>query len=301
MSEIGRIRTVEFRREGVDTGKAKDIDTFDYGPNAYRQLVAWDPINQEIVSMYRYIFCQDAIQSDGSIRLSTADQFEFCQNFQTDYLNKTVELGRSVVNRNAKNCKIGLFAIWQGLGALLREYPNIKYIFGKVTIPSTYPQPARNLLIEFLQLYHLNVNQLLHPKENVRVVVDTNSTFRGGDYATEFAYLKKLLKDMEQGIPPLINTYLRTGGDDIQYFGSAYSKGFGNAIAAALLLPTASIKEKQKKQFMDSYTSTNPQRFRELDLKSLESKVSCLEQVIHFIISQKKYFLSCPLVLSKVA
>ena len=56
MQEIGRLREVSFRMAGGGTEKAVDIDHFDTDAlEPYRQLLVWDPKDQEIIGGYRYI------------------------------------------------------------------------------------------------------------------------------------------------------------------------------------------------------------------------------------------------------
>ena len=51
MKEIGRLREVSFRHAGGGTGLACDLDEFDIGEHPYKQLLVWDPIEQEIVGL----------------------------------------------------------------------------------------------------------------------------------------------------------------------------------------------------------------------------------------------------------
>ena len=56
MSEIGRLREMSFRMSGGGTGKETDIDRYDTdGKDAYRQLIVWDPNDEEIIGGYRDI------------------------------------------------------------------------------------------------------------------------------------------------------------------------------------------------------------------------------------------------------
>lgn len=291
MTEIGRIREVEFRREGGGTGKPKDIDIFDQGPVPYRQLVVWDPVAQEIVSMYRYILCRDAIHSDGALDLATAKLFDFSQHFQKQYLPKTIELGRSVVNRSARRRRLGLFAVWCGLGALVKEYPDMDYFFGKVTIASPNSHSVQDLLLQFMQRYGLDREMLVVPKMHCRVHDPTISNLLFSNFSwteeSHRAFLKSLkgqLKQIGQPMPSLLNSYLKTS-DQLRYFGSVCNLEFGNVIEAAILIPINSIKAKRRQRFIDSYTSINSQRFRSLDRhsreKGLARDIACLQDFIH--------------------
>ena len=291
MTEIGRIREVEFRREGGGSGKPKDIDCFDYGPVPYRQLVVWDPVAQEIVSMHRYILCRDALHADGRLDLATAKLFDFSQRFREQYLPKTIELGRSVVNRSAQRCRLGLFAVWCGLGALIREYPDMDYFFGKVTIASPHSHSAQELLLPFMQRYGMAQDRLVIPKSHCRV--HDPATLNGscphlswteGSDQTALNSLRAQLKKTGQSMPSLLNSYLKTS-DQLRYFGSVCNREFGNVIEAAILIPINSIKEKSHRRFIDSYVSINSQRFRILDRQSREKglarDIAGLQEFIH--------------------
>jgi hypothetical protein len=65
---------------------------------------------------------------------------DYSEKFIKEYLPVTIELGRSLFNPNIslqKRAERGLFSLdnlWDGLGALVVDYPEIKYFFGKVTM-----------------------------------------------------------------------------------------------------------------------------------------------------------------------
>ena len=49
MREIGRLREIAFRTSGGGTGKAMDIDKFDTMEGGCRQLIVWNPEDEEII------------------------------------------------------------------------------------------------------------------------------------------------------------------------------------------------------------------------------------------------------------
>lgn len=63
LSEIGRLREWSFRDAGGGTGKDLDLDAYDVGPNAYEQLIVWDPFDEEIVAGYRLRMGSEATES----------------------------------------------------------------------------------------------------------------------------------------------------------------------------------------------------------------------------------------------
>jgi len=139
MREIGRLRELSFRNAGGGTGLECDLDAFDTGENAYQQLVVWDPDDQAILGGYRFFICeQNKCFNDGKVRLATAKLFDFSDIFLCDYLPHMIELGRSFVQPKYQSTALrrkGIYALdnlWDGLGTLVLDYPNKKYMFGKV-------------------------------------------------------------------------------------------------------------------------------------------------------------------------
>ena len=136
MREIGRLREIAFRSSGGGTGKACDIDQYDLMDPPCRQLIVWSPEDREIIGGYRFILGKDIRLTDGVPRIATSHMFRFSERFIKDYLPRTIELGRSFVRLEYQSTRAGAKAIfaldnlWDGLGALTVEYPDIKYLFG---------------------------------------------------------------------------------------------------------------------------------------------------------------------------
>lgn len=139
MREVGRIRELTFRTAGGGTGKEIDIDEFDITPDTpYQQLIVWDPKEQEIIGGYRYILCDHlSLNAEGEPNLATTELFRFSEQFKKQYLSQMIELGRSFVHPLYQSTRMGrksLFALdnlWDGLGALTVDNPEIKYFSEK--------------------------------------------------------------------------------------------------------------------------------------------------------------------------
>jgi hypothetical protein len=155
MREIGRLRELTFRSAGGGVGEEVDIDHYDTREeHPYKQLIVWDPSRQEILGGYRFIHCAGLPRDKyGEVPLATSHLFNFSDEFINDYLPFVIELGRSFVQPDYQSSKSGskaLFALdnlWDGLGALMVDYPDIKYYFGKVTMYRQYNQNASTSLI----------------------------------------------------------------------------------------------------------------------------------------------------------
>ena len=115
------------------------IDELDLDPEGYEQLFVWDPKAKEIVGGYRYIISR----STHPKCLSTEHYFRFTERFRNEYLPYTIELGRSFVQPHYQGSRAnpkGLFSLdnlWDGLGALVVNNPDMRYFFGKVTMYGT--------------------------------------------------------------------------------------------------------------------------------------------------------------------
>ena len=155
MREIGRLREIAFRAAGGGTGLSMDIDEYDTMENPYRQLIVWDPEAEEILGGYRYLLGTDVrFDGEGHPILATSHMFNFSERFIKDFLPTTIELGRSFVTLEYQSTRTnskGLFALdnlWDGLGALTVVMPNVKYLFGKVTMYPSYNRQCRDMILD---------------------------------------------------------------------------------------------------------------------------------------------------------
>ena len=158
MKEIGRLREIAFREAGGGTGKSMDIDEFDICDNCYKQLIVWNPDEEEIIGGYRYLCGTDwELDDNGQPILATSHMFHFSDRFIKEYMPYTIELGRSFVSleyQNVQKNTKSIFALdnlWDGLGALTVIMPNVKYFFGKMTMYPSYIRRGRDMILYFLK------------------------------------------------------------------------------------------------------------------------------------------------------
>ncbi|MBE6247548.1 MAG: GNAT family N-acetyltransferase [Bacteroidales bacterium] len=241
MQEIGRLREISFRVGGGGTGKAVDIDEYDTDPHEpYRQLIVWDPKDQEIIGGYRYINCGGLDIS----KMATKELFDFSEEFINEYMPFTIELGRSFVQPNYQSTNIrrkSLYALdnlWDGLGALVVKYSNIKYFFGKVTMYTSYNARARNLLLHFLKKYFRDQHSLVRPITPLECDIDNPyfvELFKGLEFKEGYKVLQKEIKNNGEHIPPLINSYMNLS-PSMKVFGTAINHGFGGVEETGILV-----------------------------------------------------------------
>jgi hypothetical protein len=258
LQEIGRLRELTFRNSGGGTGEEVDLDEHDFGPYAYEQLIVWSPEDEEIIGGYRYLVCADAQDQDGNYHLSTTHYFEFGTVFKEKYLPYTIELGRSWVQPNYQptvNPKKGLFAldnIWDGLGALIRFYPTVKYFFGKVTMYPDYNTSSRDFLLFFLQHFFPDTEKLIkayHPLQ----IGDTSAyaaLIEGKEYKDAFKELNGFVRERGTFIPPLMNIYMNLSAT-MRTFDTAVNPDFGNVEETGILVTIADIYPDKKERHLD--------------------------------------------------
>jgi hypothetical protein len=257
LKEIGRLRELTFRASGGGTGLDCDLDEFDTNELCYEQLIVWSPEDEEIIGGYRYILCEKAIDSQG-IHLSTSHYFKFTENFITNYLPKTIELGRSWVQPNFQpsvNPRKGLFAldnIWDGLGAVAIQNPSCKYFFGKVTMYPSYNLEARNFLLHFMNHYFPDREGLMKPYHPLEV--NSNTTFyesqlEGLEFKDGFKVLNSYVRERGENIPPLVNIYMHLS-PTMKTFGTAVNPDFGGVEETGILVTLDDIYLEKKERHM---------------------------------------------------
>jgi len=246
MREIGRLRELTFRTAGGGIGEEVDIDEYDTRKeHPYKQLIVWDPSRREILGGYRYIHCAGLPRDEnGEVQLATTHHFHFSDEFIEDYLPYVIELGRSFVQPDYQSSKAGakaLFALdnlWDGLGALMIDYPDIRYYFGKVTMYPQYNQSARNLILHFFGTYFPDPDKLVRPKKPMPYTADTarmDELFSGKSYEEAYKILSAEVRKHGENIPPLINAYMSLT-PSMRTFGTVISDEFGDVEETGILL-----------------------------------------------------------------
>jgi hypothetical protein len=263
VQEIGRLRELTFRAAGGGTGMEVDLDDNDICENCYDQLITWNPEDEEIVAGYRLIMCKNAINSDGLINLSTMHLFDFSEKFLKDYIPHTLELGRSFVQpqyQPSLDNRKGIFSLdnlWDGLGAVVLLNPDVKYLFGKVTMYPHYNREGRDLLLYFMNHYFPDNESLVAPKEKLRLTYETGiesqpNPFERLDYKEGYKYLNGKIRSLGENIPPLINTYMNLS-PTMRTFGTALNDEFGEVEETGIMITLADIYESKKHRHMDTF------------------------------------------------
>lgn len=263
MQEIGRLREIAFRHAGGGTGKACDIDEFDLMEPACQQLLVWNPDDREIIGAYRFITGRNmSIKSDGTPNIAMAHMFNFSKQFLDDFLPSSIELGRSFVTPEYQSSRVGargIFALdnlWDGLGALTVIHPDIQYLFGKMTMYTTYPIDCRNLLLAFLHLYFPNHDKLvipIHPLDTGSDLKEMASFFVGNDFKKDYLRLNSYIRSKGINIPPLVNAYMSLS-PTMRMLGTAINHEFGGVEESGILINLNEIADTKKSRHIDTFS-----------------------------------------------
>ncbi len=260
LREIGRIRELTFRNAGGGTGKELDLDDYDLAENPYQQLIVWDKKREEILGGYRYILCSNAMKnSKGEHDLATRKLYHFSEKFINEYLPYTIELGRSFVQPNYQSTTSSrkqLFALdnlWDGLGSLIINHPNVKYFFGKITMYTDFNRRARDMILFFLKKQFQDKENLVTPINPLKIETpeeELSKIFVGNDYKEDYKILSNNVRSLGENIPPLINTYMNLS-PTMKFFGTAMNTHFGDVEESGILVTIDDIYESKKERHLN--------------------------------------------------
>lgn len=257
MQEIGRLREVTFATAGGGTGEPVDIDDYDTSENCYEQLIVWAPDSEEIVGGYRFIDCGKVVNTD-PIELSTAHYFNFSEEFKKDYLPRTIELGRSWVQPSFQpsvNSRKGIFALdnlWDGLGAIIVDNPEIKYFFGKVTMYTSFNKEARDAILYFMDYFFPDRDKLvtaIHPLGLTTSTDEIHGRINGKEFKEAIKELSQFCRERGEAIPPLVNNYMQLSST-MKSFGTASNPDFGDVEETGIMVTIGDIFDAKKERHL---------------------------------------------------
>ncbi len=264
MHEVGRIRELTFRFAGGGTGKEIDIDEFDTDPeNPQQQLIVWDPDNLEIIGGYRFFFFREPCKKCDLSKLASSSYFDFSEKFKTKYLPHLMELGRSFVHPDYQSSNRGrksLYALdnlWDGLGAIIIDNHNIRYLFGKVTMYPHFDKRARSMILYFLKHHFPDNENLVTVKDPADIDLledEMKKLFKGKSYKENYKILSQEVRKLNETIPPLINAYMNLS-PTMKTFGTFINHKFGDVEETGIMITLKDIYVEKINRHLASYRS----------------------------------------------
>jgi putative hemolysin len=249
MDEIGRLRELTFRAVGEGTGQHKDLDIYD---RYYRHLVLWDDAALEIAGAYRLGEVW-RWPDRAPAKLYTHSLFEFSPNIMP-FLAQGLELGRSFVQPHYWGRR-SLDYLWQGIGAYLAVNPDVRYLFGPVSLSNRLSRSARDHLVHFYSTHFRDKQALVRPR--MAHVIEPASVdplrqiMPGQDFDAEQAVLKERLAFMGVKIPTLYKQYADVclfGG--VRFCGFNIDPHFNHCTDGFVMVDTALLKPKKRARYI---------------------------------------------------
>jgi len=231
LQEIGRLRELTFRAAGEGSGKASDIDLFDYW---YLHLFLWDAQAQSI-GAYRMGLADEILASRGKQGLYTQSLFKYGARVLRT-MNPSIELGRSFVRAEYQRGFAPLMLLWRGIGRFIARSPRYAILFGPVSISNSYDPDSRQLIVEYLEANNLEAELARHVKPR--------RPFRkpAGWDGAEFTVLKNIeevsrvverIEHDSKGVPILLRQYLKLGG---KLLGFSADEQFSNSLDGLIMV-----------------------------------------------------------------
>jgi hypothetical protein len=227
-----------------------------------QQLLVWNPEKREIIGAYRFIGGWDVDVINGVPHIAMGHMFNFSDRFLNEILPVTIELGRSFVRPEYQSTREGvraLFALdnlWDGLGALTVIYPQVKYMFGKMTMYPSYNRECRDMLLCFLNLYFKDKEALVTPIDPLSDTrnddPELRSQFVGDNFREDYKRLNTFIRQHGINIPPLVNAYMGLS-PKMHMLGTAINREFGDVEETGILINLDEIADEKKRRHIDTY------------------------------------------------
>lgn len=247
LHEIGRLRELTFRQVGEGTGRSRDLDAYDAH---YEQIVLWDAQAQRIAGGYRVMRGARALAERGLAGLYTASLFRYADE-ALPHLAEGMELGRSFVVPDYWGSR-SLDYLWQGIGAYLRRHPQVRYLFGPVSISAALPLAAREQLVAYYQRYYGSPHALAASNRPFQYFAAPPS-FGEMDADTAFNVLKGNLAALGTSVPTLYKQYTELcepGGARFLAFG--VDPLFSDSIDGLIEVDMHLLRPKKRKRYLQA-------------------------------------------------
>lgn len=254
MQEIARLRELTFRTVEEGTGDALDSDKFDV---YYQHIVLWDDVDLEIVGAYRVGEGASIMAIHGTEGFYSQTLFDLHGDI-AQFLPHSIELGRSFVQPRYWG-QHSLDYLWYGIGAYLHERPEVKYLFGPVSISNAYPQLAKELIISFYQQqFGLNAPQA--PAKMPFLLSTATKAFAQteftGEYRTSFKILNSELKKLGVKVPTLYKQYVELCVEDgCRFIAFNVDPAFNACVDGLIMVDIAKITPKKRQRYIDIHDS----------------------------------------------
>ncbi|MFC4762331.1 GNAT family N-acyltransferase [Dyella koreensis] len=249
LREIGRLRELTFRKVGEGTGARRDLDAYD--PH-YEHLVLWDPKALRIVGSYRFGHGGRLIGERGMAGLYTSSLFNYSPALESR-LAQGLELGRSFIAPAYWRSR-ALDQLWQGIGLYLQRHPDLRYLFGPVSMSVSLPREAREWIAAAHQHYFgaPGLAAARQPFVISPAVIDVvRHALEGLDPAAGLGKLKHHLDALGVSLPVLYRQYVDlVDPEGVQFLDFGEDPGFSGCVDGLVMLDLATLKPAKRARYL---------------------------------------------------
>jgi len=252
LREIGRLRELSFRRVGEGTGARRDLDRFDAH---YRHLLLWDEHALAIVGAYRLGEAGSILRTHGMQGLYSSTLFDYAAG-ATPFLEHGVELGRSFVQPAFWGSR-SLDYLWQGIGAYLRHRPNVRYLFGPVSLSAALPPAAREWIVHCHLHYFGDTQRLARARNPFAVSAGVAETAAAAwparDADAGLATLRDELARLDCSLPVLYRQYVELcAPEGVRFLAFGTDPSFGHCVDGLIRLDLDRLKPAKRARYLGS-------------------------------------------------
>ena len=252
LEEIGRLREEAFRAVGEGTGRRRDIDRFDY---YYRHIVLWDETRLEIAGAYRLGEIWAWPDKDIT-KLYSNTLFSYRQTAHPIFL-QGLELGRSFVPPQFWGRR-SLDYLWHGIGAYITRHPQVRYLFGPVSLPGLLPELAKALLVRFYAAHYPDREELAEGRQPFRPLTQhilmAEQLIPGIDRDADFISLREQLGYLGVRIPTLYKQYTEVcTPDGVRFSSFNIDPDFNFCIDGLMTIDLTKITTKKRQRYLDPH------------------------------------------------
>lgn len=250
MREIGRLREIAFRRVGEGTGRRRDMDAFDAH---YRHLLVWDDRDLEIAGAYRLGEVGRILDAHGLEGFYSPTIFHM-ENAPWQAWRHGLELGRSFVQPRYWGRR-SLDYLWLGLGAYLRHHPEVRWLFGPVTISAQVPLRARELLVSYYRHYYSDLSERVRARAPFSVSaagrLEAERLFSGNDRDEDFRQLRDQLEALGVSVPVLYKQYCDVAEPGaVTFMDFGVDADFGYCLDGLVVVDVTRLKPEKRRRYI---------------------------------------------------
>ncbi len=247
--EIGRLREYTFRRVGEGTGLRSDLDRYDAW---YEHLVLWDPGEGRIVGAYRFGHAGRILPERGQGGLYTTSLFDYSPRCEA-HLMQGLELGRSFIAPAYWRSR-ALDQLWQGIGLYLQRHPEIRFLFGPVSMSVSLPREAREWIVA-AHRHYFGRDGLATARRpfaiSPEVIDGVRAELEGLEPGVGLGRLRHRLDALGVTMPVLYRQYVDlVEPQGVQFLDFGEDPGFSGCVDGLVMLDLAHLKPAKRSRYL---------------------------------------------------